>query len=66
MRPWAFLNDGSPAANRGVNDVKVVQFLLNAIPASEGAPDFLLDVDGIVGEITTTPSVAFSSSSSAS
>jgi hypothetical protein len=49
--PVGFLSDGSPAANR-VNDVKVVQFLLNAIPVSEGAPDFLLDVDGIVGSIT--------------
>jgi hypothetical protein len=51
--PVGFLQDGTPAANLP-DDVKIVQFLLNTIPASEGAPDFLLDVDGIYGTQTNT------------
>lgn len=53
-----FLQDGSPAENEP-NDVKVVQFLLNAIPASEGAPSSLLDVDGVLGQATSDAIGAF-------
>jgi hypothetical protein len=53
-----FLQDVSPAENQP-NDVKVVQFLLNAIPASEGAPSFLLAVDGVLGQATSDAIGAF-------
>jgi hypothetical protein len=43
--------DGSPAANEP-RDVKVVQFLLNVIPASAGAPAALLPTNGVLTQET--------------
>ena len=63
--PVGFLSDGSPAANR-VNDAVVVQFLLNAIPASRELPTSCWMLTASSAQSPMTPSVAFSSSSSAS